>query len=190
MSLTGWRVPVLVGALVRVLAWSAGFGVKGGSKPALPLGTDAPPWFSSDSGDLRLVSDSYAGVALLQVGFGLAVALTYALAQRLVGAEVAAIAAWWMALSPIHVIDSSVLLTEVPFSVLLLASVVLVAPLVEREHLEGWLAISNHLECDPAGHHEEGLIPILRLGRARSCVRANPGAIHRDRHGSRAARNA
>jgi hypothetical protein len=88
---------------------------------------------------MRMISDTDEGVALLQVGSGVAaVALTYVLARRVATPAVAALAAWWIALSPIHVVDSSVILTEVPFSVFLLVAILLVAPVVEGDAVSLW----------------------------------------------------
>jgi hypothetical protein len=106
-----------------------------------------------------MIHNSYAGVSLMEVGFGLAaIALTYALASRISGTRVATLAAWWLALSPIHIIDSSVLLTEIPISVFLLIAVVLLAPIAERDSLEGMA-----LGCLGPGPRDGDLDPAYRL---------------------------
>ena len=161
MILREWRGPLLVGAVLRVLAWSAGLWSEGWIQTDTQqywslasygmAGYDAsygwlynwglmrPPGYPAILATLRMINDTYAGVSLMQVGFGLAaIALTYALASRVAGKRAATLAAWWLALSPIHIIDSSILLTEVPFSVFLLIAVYLLAPIVERDSPEGW----------------------------------------------------
>jgi 4-amino-4-deoxy-L-arabinose transferase-like glycosyltransferase len=161
MILREWRGPLLVGAVLRVLAWSAGlwsagwiqtdtqqywslasYGMAGYNASSGWLynwGLMRPPGYPAILATLRMINNTYAGVSLMQVGFGLAaIALTYALASRVTGKRAATLAAWWLALSPIHIIDSSILLTEIPFSVFLLIAVFLLAPIVERDSLEGW----------------------------------------------------
>ncbi|CAN5793413.1 hypothetical protein BH20GEM1_BH20GEM1_00910 [soil metagenome] len=161
MNLREWRGPLLVGAVLRVLAWSAGLwsggwvqtdtsqywflasngmaGYNAADGWLYNWGLMRPPGYPAILATLRLIHNTYAGVSLMQVGFGLAaIALTYALASRITGKRAATLAAWWLALSPIHIIDSSVLLTEVPFSVFLMISILLLAPMVERDSLEGW----------------------------------------------------
>lgn len=161
MILREWRGPLLVGAVLRVLAWSAGLwsrgwvqtdtgqywylasngmaGYNAGDGWLYNWGLMRPPGYPAILATLRMINNTYAGVSLMQVGFGVAaIALTYALALRVTGKRAAALAAWWLALSPIHIIDSSVLLTEVPFSVFLLIAVLLLAPIVDRDSFEGW----------------------------------------------------
>ena len=161
MNLRHWRGPLLVGGLLRLLAWSAGLwsgawvqtdtgqywhlasnGMAGYNADGGWLytwGLMRPPGYPAILATLRMIDNTYAGVSLMQVGFGLgALALTYALASRTSGTRAATLATWWLALSPIHIIDSSVLLTEVPFSVFLLISILLLAPIVDRDSLQRW----------------------------------------------------
>jgi 4-amino-4-deoxy-L-arabinose transferase-like glycosyltransferase len=157
----GWPGPVIVGALLRVAAWASGLWSGGWVQTDTPqywalasnglaayharegwlygLALMRPPGYPAILAAMRLVYDDYAGAAFLQVGFGLAaIVLTYSLARRVADPAVAAVAAWWVALSPLHVVESSVLLTEVPFSVFLLAAAFVVAPRAEVEPLEWW----------------------------------------------------
>lgn len=161
MSRTDWKAPLVVGAVVRVLVWAGGLPSHGWVQTDTPQywwlsadllagysvrdgylydwGLMRPPGYPLLLALMRIVTDSDQGVALLQIGFGVAaIGLTYALAARLADRTVAAIAAWWLAVSPIHVVDSSVLLTEVPFSVFLLAAVLLVAPIAHRDEARPW----------------------------------------------------
>jgi 4-amino-4-deoxy-L-arabinose transferase-like glycosyltransferase len=140
-------VILVVAGLLRVAAWALGlahphsFG--GGDTPDYwllasdPLGTYGardglefevglrrPPGYPVLLWIQLTLGGGWIGAALIQTGFGIAaVALTLELGRRLVGEAGAAVAAWWIALDPLHVIESSILLTEIPFSVaLLLAS--------------------------------------------------------------------
>ena len=151
----GWHPPLLTGAVVRILAWSAGLwsygwvqtdtvqywelsarGLAGYGARAGQLYEWAlmrPPGYPAILAVMRLMHDSPAFVSLLQTGFGIAViGLTYFVGKKLGGEAVGALAAWWVALSPILVIDSSVILTEVPYTAFLLLAVYFVAPLVEH----------------------------------------------------------
>lgn len=161
MTRWGWEGPVIVGAAGRALVWAAGLGSFGwwqrDSGQYWALSTDLlasygevgghgfewslmrPPGYPVLLSLMRAVSDTIAGVALLQTAFGIAaIALVYLLGAKLADRAVAAIAAWWLALSPIHIVDSSVLLTEVPFSVFLLAGILLVAPIASRDDASLW----------------------------------------------------
>lgn len=161
MIVGDWRAPLLVGTLLRVAAWVpglwnqswvevdtrsywalssdglAGYGATEGQ--LYHWGLMRPPGYPAILAVLRAFGDSYAVVALLQILFGVtALVLTYHLARRLAGERVAVLAAWWLALSPMQIVHSSTLLTEIPFSVFLLAALLLVAPLVEGDVIEHW----------------------------------------------------
>jgi 4-amino-4-deoxy-L-arabinose transferase-like glycosyltransferase len=157
----GWQGPLIVGALLRVSAWASGLWSGGWVQtdtpqywglasdglaayhatdgPLYALGLMRPPGYPAILAASRLVFDNYAGAALLQIGFGLAaIVLTYALGRRVADPSVAAVAAWWLALSPLHLVESSVLLTEIPFSAFMLGAAVLVSPWVAAGVVEWW----------------------------------------------------
>lgn len=147
-----WVGPVVVGALARIGVWALGLSRQtylsrdthgywslsedlvsayDGTNPALlETALLRSPGYPAILSFFRAVGDSYATAALLQslVGVG-AVFLTYQLALRLAGASVATVAAWWVAVDPLLVVQSSVLLTETAFSVLVLAALVPLTPL-------------------------------------------------------------
>lgn len=152
---------MFVGALLRVGAWSAGIwngswiltdthqywalssdglaGYRATDGWLYVWGLVRPPGYPAILWLLRQVSDGFGSVALLQIGFGVAaIVVTYGLASRIASRAEAAVAAWWVALSPIHVVFTSVLLTEVPFSVFLLTAVLLMSPLVGSLGIERW----------------------------------------------------
>jgi 4-amino-4-deoxy-L-arabinose transferase-like glycosyltransferase len=140
-------VIVLAGVLVRIAAWAAGMtnveSFVGGDTPdywalaeqplssystldgaLYELGLRRPPGYPILLAIVRWVAGGVAGAALLQALFGVAtIAATIALARRLLGMREAALAGWWLALEPLHAIESSILLTEIPFSLALVLSV-------------------------------------------------------------------
>ena len=158
-----WVGPVVVGALARIVVWALGLSQQtylsrdthgywslsedllsayDGTDPALlETALLRPPGYPAILSFFRAVGDSYATAALLQslVGVG-AVFLTYQLALRLAGASVAPVAAWWVAVDPLLVVQSSVLLTETVFSVLMLAALVPLTPLTRTSpgNLAAW----------------------------------------------------
>lgn len=81
-----------------------------------------PPGYPATLWLLRALPGDTEVAALGQLGIGvLCVWLTILVGQELLGNVVGAIAGWWVALDPLHVVESSMLLTDIPFSVALLA---------------------------------------------------------------------
>jgi 4-amino-4-deoxy-L-arabinose transferase-like glycosyltransferase len=149
-----WVVPVIVGALARIGVWALGVSQQtylsrdtqgywslsedllsayDGTNPALlETALLRPPGYPAILFLFRTVGDSYTTAALLQslIGVG-AVFLTYHLALRLAGVSVATVAAWWVAVDPLLVVQSSVLLTETIFAVLMLVALAHLTPLAQ-----------------------------------------------------------
>ncbi len=137
-------VILLVAAALRFAMWAVGLAspdsFSGGDTPdywllagepmgsyraregiAYELGLRRPPGYPALLAIPRAIGFGMAGAALLQIFYAVAaVAVTMALARRLVGVREAAVAGWWLALDPLHVVESSILLTEIPFSLAML----------------------------------------------------------------------
>jgi 4-amino-4-deoxy-L-arabinose transferase-like glycosyltransferase len=137
-------VIVLVAAIIRLVGWAAGLAYPesfaGGDTAdywllaedpvrsyaatdglLYELGLRRPPGYPVLVALSRLIGGGMAGAALLQSLYAVAtVAATVAFARRLVGIREAAVAGWWLALDPLHVVESSILLTEIPFSLAML----------------------------------------------------------------------
>ena len=89
---------------------------------------------------MQVIADSMTVAALLHVLVGVAViGMTYFLGTRVFGGEVGLVAAWWLAIDPLHIVDSSVLLTEVVFSAFLTGAVLtLSAQILEQKPTLSW----------------------------------------------------
>ena len=149
-----WVGPVVAGALMRIGVWALG---RSGDRFLSPdshdywrLAGDVSVYSTLDGPLLetallrvpgyplilalfRLIGNNYATAALLQSLVGvLAVFMTYQVALRLLNSWVASVAAWWLAVEPLHVVESSILLTEVTFSVLLMGAILVLTPLASR----------------------------------------------------------
>ena len=151
----GWLWPLVVAAVFRIGAWAIGLPGDGYLSPdshgywqissdliraytdthgtLLELALLRPPGFPALLALFRFVGDNYATAALLLSLLGVTtVLLTYQVALRLVGARAAVVAAWWLALSPLHVIESSFLLTEIAFATFVLAALLTLLPSSDR----------------------------------------------------------
>jgi 4-amino-4-deoxy-L-arabinose transferase-like glycosyltransferase len=94
-----------------------------------------------------MISDEVAVAALLQNTFGVAVvALIVTWGRALLGVREALLAGWWLALDPLELVQSSILLTEIPFSLLILLATFAAAKAIGagRGSL-GWWAIVGGL---------------------------------------------
>lgn len=88
------------------------------SSPSWELSFTRPPGYPLLLAPVRALSSSLLAAGLLQVAVGtLAAWLTYRAGRRLIGPGAALAAGMWVALDPATVVQSSRLLTEVPFSV-------------------------------------------------------------------------
>lgn len=140
-------VLTLIAAVLRLVAWMPGLGDSAvytggdtaeyqtvaddlaaayGSSPGSlqDLGLRRPPGYPLLLAAFRAVSERLPWLALCQVAIGLTlVVLTGWVGKRLFGATAGLIAAGWVTVDPLMVVNSSVLLTETPFAVLLVLTV-------------------------------------------------------------------
>lgn len=104
-------------------------------------GLARPPGYPGLLWLFRLLPGGIETAALGQLAVGvLCVWLTIELGRKLLDPVTAAIAGWWVALDPLHVVESSILLTEIPFSAAILTGIIAVsrAILSTRAQIAWW----------------------------------------------------
>jgi 4-amino-4-deoxy-L-arabinose transferase-like glycosyltransferase len=159
----GWLFPVITAAILRVGVWAVGlaegsylspdstiywqisgdlFRTYSATEGALfDLALLRPPGYPAILAFFRSAANDLPTVVLLLCLVAVAtVFLTYQIALRITGAKAAAIAAWWLALSPLHVVESSFLLSEISFSLFILAAIVSLSSSRDRPVRERSLA--------------------------------------------------
>ena len=106
-------------------------------------GLRRPPGYPLLLALFRIISDEVVVAALLQTTFAIAIVfLVVTLGRTLLGVREALVAGWWLALDPLHSLEASMLLTEIPFSFLLLIATLAAAKaLGSTKHSVGWWAV-------------------------------------------------